>query len=54
MEINYSVIGIVVLIIVVLVILFIRKNKSDREKLEQKLNQSDITTDKHKEDEIED
>ncbi len=48
MEINYSIIGLIILVVVVLVIFLIRRNHKDEKDFEKNLNQSEIKPEEHK------
>lgn len=48
MELNYLIIGLVVLALIILLTWFLRRNRRDRKALERKLNRQDIDPEKHK------
>lgn len=50
MEINYSIVGLILLVTIFLIIFLIRKNKKDKKKLESDLNQSELKPEKHGDD----
>jgi len=51
MEINYVLIGLVALAVIVLIAWLIRRNNRDKKDLERKINLSDLTPEKHHDDE---
>ena len=51
MEINYVVVGLIILAIIV-VVLMIRKNRTDEKDFEKTINQSEVEPEQHKTDEI--
>jgi len=51
MEINRMVLGIIVLLVLCLVLFIVIKNKRDRKKLENRLNEPDMRPERHEEEE---
>ena len=51
MEINYVIVGFVLLGVILLLVWLIRRNRKDQKELERKLNLFDLEPDKHREDE---
>jgi len=47
MNINYTVVAIVLLVVLLLIIFLIRRNQKDKRKLEDEMNQEEITPEKH-------
>ena len=52
MKINTVVIAIIIISILAVVIFAVKRNRKDQKKLENELNQKELTPDKHKEDKI--
>ncbi len=52
MEMNYIIVGFVVVAVIVLIIWLMRKNQKDEKNFEQTVNASELNPEKHKEDEI--
>lgn len=52
MKINTVVIAIIIISILAFVIFAVKRNRKDQKKLENELNQKELTPDKHKEDKI--
>lgn len=52
MEVNRTVIAVLVIAILIFVYFIIKRNKKDRKSLEEELNQNDIKPDKHDEEHI--
>ncbi len=48
MEVNYSSIGLILLVAVVIIIFVIRRNRKDRKDFEKTVNESEVQPDKHK------
>ena len=48
MEINYFIVGIILIIAIVVVIVLIRKNKKDEKNFEKTVNESEMQPEKHK------
>ncbi len=48
---NYSIIAVVVFLSVVIILFFLRRNRKDRENLEDRLNTPDVPPEEHREDE---
>lgn len=51
MEINYLIVGIVVVIAISLLVFMIRRNQKDQKKFEKDFNQSELEPDKHRDEE---
>jgi hypothetical protein len=49
MEINYQVIGSILLVVIILIIFLVRRNQKDKKELEEKLNHPDVQPKKHPE-----
>ncbi len=49
MEINYLIVGLVLLGVIVLIVWLVRRNLKDKKELERKLNLFDLQPDKHDE-----
>ena len=48
MEINYSIVGLVLIIAVAIIIILIRRNKKDQKNFEKSVNKSEIQPEEHK------
>ncbi|MEO6149160.1 MAG: hypothetical protein ABIN95_06245 [Mucilaginibacter sp.] len=51
MEINYPVIGIVIVAAIILIILIVRRNLKDKKTFEQEMYEAELKTEKHNDDE---
>ncbi len=48
MEINYTIVGLILLIAIVIIIVLIRRNKKDQKNFEESVNESEIQPEEHK------
>jgi hypothetical protein len=48
MEINYSIVGLILLIAIVIIIVLIRRNKKDQKDFEKSVNESEMQPEEHK------
>ncbi len=52
MEMNYVIVGLVVVAVIVLIVWLVRRNRKDEKNFERTVNASELNPEKHKEDEI--
>lgn len=48
MEINYPIVGVILLIAIVIIIVIIRRNKRDQKDFEKNVNESEMQPEEHK------
>lgn len=48
MEINYPIVGVILLIAIVIIIVIIRRNKRDQKDFEKNVNESEMRPEEHK------
>jgi preprotein translocase subunit YajC len=48
MEINYSIVGLIVILAIVIIIVLIRRNRKDQENFEEAVNESEKQPEDHK------
>jgi preprotein translocase subunit YajC len=52
MEINYPILGLVVLAVICLIVFLVRRNRKDEKKFEKEMTESEIKPEKHDEDKV--
>jgi len=48
MEMNYPIVGVILLIAILIIVFLIRRNKKDREDFEKNINESEMEPEQHK------